>query len=458
MESMPGKILIVDDNKSVLDALKLFLEDYFGVIMTAGNPNRIPQLMAQENYDIILLDMNFSAGKMTGNEGFYWLKEILRIDPLAVVVHITAYGDIEMAVRAIKEGATDFVLKPWDNYKLLVTLQSAYQLRKSRIEVKKLKQNQKHLSESLNNDFSLIRGPSASMEKIYQSIPRIAKSDANVLITGENGTGKEVIAREIHKQSDRRDEIFMRVDLGSLNESLFESELFGHVKGAFTDAKEDRIGKIESASGGTLFLDEIGNLSLAMQSKLLSVLQNKEICPLGSNKIIAVDVRFVFATNKDLEKLIEVNAFREDLFYRINTVQLTLPPLRARIEDIPVLIGFFLDVYRTKYARPLLRIQENAIKALQEYPWPGNIRELQHSVEKAVILSTSELLQAADFFLDKRIVPPVSEPRTFKSLEEAERHTILAVLERNKGNLSKTAKELRIGRQTLYNKLKKYTI
>jgi DNA-binding NtrC family response regulator len=363
-----------------------------------------------------------------------------------------------MAVRAIKEGATDFVLKPWDNYKLLVTLQSAYKLRKSRIEVKKLKQNQKHLSDSLNNDFSLIRGPSASMEKIYQSIPRIAQSDANVLITGENGTGKEVIAREIHKQSDRRDEIFMRVDLGSLNENLFESELFGHVKGAFTDAKEDRIGKIESASGGTLFLDEIGNLSLAMQSKLLSVLQNKEICPLGSNKIIAVDVRFVFATNKDLEKLIEMNAFREDLFYRINTVQLMLPPLRARIDDIPVLIGFFLDVYRTKYARPLLRIQENAIKALQEYPWPGNIRELQHSVEKAVISSSSKLLQTADFFLDKRIVPPVSEPKTFKSLEEAERHTILAVLERNRGNLSKTAKDLRIGRQTLYNKLKKYTI
>jgi DNA-binding NtrC family response regulator len=458
MESKPGKILIVDDNKSVLDALKLFLEDYFGVIMTASNPNRIPQLMAQESFDIILLDMNFSAGKMTGNEGFYWLREILGMDPLAVVVHITAYGDIEMAVRAIKEGAADFVVKPWDNYKLLATLQSAFNLRRSRMEVRKLKQSQKHLSESLENDFNLIKGPSGSMEKIYQSLPRIAQSDANVLITGENGTGKEVIAREIHQQSERRDEIFMRVDLGSLSESLFESELFGHVKGAFTDAKEDRIGKIETASGGTLFLDEIGNLSLAMQSKLLSVLQNKEICPLGSNKITAVDVRFVFATNKDLEKLIEMNAFREDLFYRINTVQLALPPLRSRREDIPVLIGYFLDVYRSKYSRPRLMIEENAIKALQEYSWPGNIRELEHSVEKAVILSNSDVLHASDFFLDKKPVHPVPEHKTFKSLEEAERNIILSVMERNRGNLSKTAKELRIGRQTLYNKLRKYTI
>jgi DNA-binding NtrC family response regulator len=458
MELKPGKILIVDDNKSVLDALRLFLEDYFGVIITAGNPNRIPQLMAQESFDIILLDMNFSAGKMTGNEGFYWLKEILRMDPLAVVVHITAYGDIEMAVRAIKEGATDFVVKPWDNFKLLATLQSAFNLRRSRMEVRKLKQSRKHLSESLENEFNLIKGPSGSMEKIYQSLPRIAQSDANVLITGENGTGKEVIAREIHQQSERRDEIFMRIDLGSLSENLFESELFGHVKGAFTDAKEDRIGKIETASGGTLFLDEIGNLSLAMQSKLLSVLQNKEICPLGSNKINAVDVRFVFATNKDLEKLIVMNAFREDLYYRINTVQLALPPLRSRREDIPVLIGYFLDVYRSKYARPRLKIEENALKALQEYSWPGNIRELEHSVEKAVILSNSDTLQASDFFLDKQTVHPVHEHKNFKSLEEAERNIILSVLERNRGNLSKTAKELRIGRQTLYNKLRKYAM
>jgi DNA-binding NtrC family response regulator len=457
MEFREGKILIVDDNKSVLDSLKLFLEDYFGVIMTVSNPNRIPQLIMQENFDVILLDMNFSAGKMTGNEGFYWLKEILRIDPQAVVVHITAYGDIEMAVRAIKEGATDFILKPWDNYKLLATLQSACTLRKSRMEVKKLKQNQRHLSESLGNDFNLVKGPSKNMEKIYQSIPKIAISEACVLITGENGTGKEIIAREIHKQSKRQDEIFMRVDLGSLNENLFESELFGHVKGAFTDAREDRIGKIESASGGTIFLDEIGNLSMSMQSKLLSVMQNKEICPLGSNRSTLIDVRFVCATNKDLEKLIRTNAFREDLFYRINTVQLNIPSLRERTEDIPVFLRFFLDYFKAKYSKPLIRINDKAFKVLQEYSWPGNIRELQHAVEKAVILSSGNILEASDFIFERRNFDPSNGQRAFNTLEEAERHTILSVLQKNKGNLSKTAKELKIGRQTLYNKLKKYT-
>jgi DNA-binding NtrC family response regulator len=457
MEFKQGKILIVDDSKSVLDSLKLFLEDYFAVIVTVSNPNRIPNLVVQENFDVILLDMNFSAGKNTGNEGFYWLKEILGIDPLAIVVHITAYGDIEMAVRAIKEGATDFVVKPWDNNKLLATLQSAYNLRKSRIEVKKLKQNQKHLSESLGNDFNLIRGPSQKMDKIFQNIPKIALSDAGVLITGENGTGKEVIAREIHKQSKRKDEIFLRVDLGSLNESLFESELFGHVRGAYTDAREDRIGKIESASGGTIFLDEIGNLSLSMQSKLLSVLQNKEICPLGSNISTRIDVRFICATNKDLEKMIRDNSFREDLYYRINLVQLTIPPLRDRIEDIPVLVRFFLDYYKAKYSKPLIRIHNKALKALQDYPWPGNIRELQHTVEKAVILSSSNDLQVRDFFMDMRSIYPAGGNNSFNTLEDAERHTIISTLERNRGNMSKTAKELKIGRQTLYNKLKKYT-
>lgn len=458
MEKRQGRILIVDDNKSVLDSLKLFLEDYFEEVLTTGNPNRIPQLILQERIDVVLLDMNFSAGRMTGNEGFFWLKEILRIDPLAVVVHITAYGDIEMAVRAIKEGATDFILKPWDNFKLLATLQSACNLRKSRMEVKRLKQSQKSLSESLDSGFNLIRGPSQRMEKIYRDIPIIAKSDACVLIAGESGTGKEVIAREIHKQSARKNEIFMRVDLGSLSETLFESELFGHVKGAFTDAREDRIGKIESAMGGTLFLDEIGNLSLPLQSKLLSVLQNKEVCPLGSNKTTVIDVRFVCATNKDLEKMIETHTFREDLYYRINTLQLKIPPLRERTEDIPALLRFFLADYKVKHGRPGIGIHEQAFKALQDYPWPGNIRELQHTVEKAVILSHSDMLQASDLLMDKPVVSSRRENQSFNTLEEAERQTILSILERNRGNLSKTARELRIGRQTLYNKLKKYSL
>ncbi len=457
MVTKSGKILIVDDNKSALASLKLLLEDFYSEIITINDPNRIPNLFSRDSFDVVLLDMNFSAGVITGNEGFYWLKEILRLDPLAVVVHITAYGDIELAVRAIKEGAADFVVKPWDNYKLLATLQSAFNLRKSKIEVKKLRQNQQNLSESHGSDFNLVRGPSKIMESLYQAIPKIAQSDASVLITGENGTGKEVIAREIHKQSNRKNEIFMRVDLGSLNESLFESELFGHVKGAFTDAREDRIGKIESASGGTLFLDEIGNLSLAMQSKLLTVLQNREICPLGSNRNTIIDVRFIFATNKDLEKMILEKSFREDLFYRINTVQIAIPPLRDRIDDIPVLIRFFVDYYKAKYSKPQIQIHKNALHALQEYPWPGNIRELQHAVEKAVILSNSEFLQAADFFVNMRHLNPEGGSKKFSSLEEAERQTIISVLERNKGNLSKTARELKIGRQTLYNKLKKYT-
>ncbi len=457
MESRQGKILIVDDNKSVLDSLRLFLEDYFETIITINNPNRIPNLILNGNFDVILLDMNFMAGKMTGNEGFYWLKQILRIDPLAIVVYITAYGDIEMAVRAIKEGAIDFVLKPWDNYKLLATLQSAYKLRRSRIEIKLLKQNRKDLSESLGNEFTLIKGPSVCMVKIYEAIPKIAISDANVLITGENGTGKEVIAREIHKLSARKDEIFSRVDLGSLSEGLFESELFGHIKGAFTDAREDRIGKIESASGGTVFMDEIGNLSLSLQSKLLSVLQNKEVCPLGSNKITKVDVRFIFATNKDLEKMILNSTFREDLYYRMNTVQLVIPPLRARTDDIPVFIKFFLDHYKTKYNKPLVQIPKDTLTALQDLSWPGNIRELQHAVEKAVILSSSDVLLVSDFIVDKQKLSTLPAGNAYNTLEEAERHTIISVLERNKGNVSKTAKELRIGRQTLYNKLKKYT-
>jgi DNA-binding NtrC family response regulator len=457
MESRQGKILIVDDNKSVLDSLKFFLEDHFAVIITTGNPNQIPQLISQEDFDVVLLDMNFSAGRITGNEGFYWLREILRIDPLAVVVHITAYGDVEMAIRAIKEGAADFVLKPWDNFKLLATLQSAISLRKSKMEVKKLKQSQKNLSESMNQNFMLIKGPSKNMDKIFQDIPKIASTDACVLITGENGTGKEVIAREIHKQSKRRDEIFLRVDLGSLNENLFESELFGHVRGAYTDAKEDRTGKIQSASGGTLFLDEIGNLSVAMQAKLLAVLQNKEVCPLGSNKIIQVDIRIICATNKDLEKMIRETTFREDLFYRINTVRLSIPPLRERIADIPVFTGFFLDCYKIKYSKPHLRIHGKAIKAMQEYSWPGNLRELQHTVEKAVILCSSDVLQAEDLFMDKKYLIPPHRNKDISALEEAERITILSALDRNNGNVSRTAKELKIGRQTLYTKLKKYS-
>jgi len=304
----------------------------------------------------------------------------------------------------------------------------------------------------------LVYGASPTMINVINLVHKVAATDANVLITGENGTGKELIALEIHNRSKRAGELMISVDMGSISETLFESELFGHVRGAFTDAREDRIGKIESASGGTLFLDEIGNLSLAMQSKLLTFMQNKEICPLGSNKIIQVDLRMICATNKDLEKMIQEGTFREDLFYRINTVQLSIPPLRDRMDDIPVFIHYFLDCYKAKYSKPALRIQDKAFKALQEYSWPGNLRELQHAVEKAVILCSSDVLQAEDFITDKRTIIPSRENKAFTSLEEAERNTIMSALERNKGNISKTAKQLKIGRQTLYTKLKKYSL
>jgi DNA-binding NtrC family response regulator len=385
--------------------------------------------------------MNFKTGDNSGNEGLYWLKEILKPDPSVLVIMITAYGDIDLAVRAIKEGATDFIAKPWDAEKLIVTLKNAIAFRKSKIEVNHLKGKQKQLKEDIEKRYQVVTGRSKVMQDIYKTINKVAQTDANVLITGENGTGKELIAREIHRKSKRASEIFLSVDMGSLTDSLFESEMFGHVKGSYTDAKEDRTGRFETASGGTLFLDEIGNLSMTVQSKLLTVIQKREVTKVGTNKAIPVDFRLITAT-------------REDLLFRINTIQIELPPLRERPEDIPSLADFFLSQYAYKYEKTLLKLTGNAYDKLTEYYWPGNIRELKHTIEKAVILCDSNILKPEDFYL-KMDRTAKGEEETVLTLSDIERKAIMKVLDQCNGNLTKAAKILDISRTTLYAKLGK---
>lgn len=451
-----GKLLVVDDNEEILIAVEMLLNPYFQKIVTLKNPNSIPSKLSKELYDVIILDMNFKAGINTGNEGIYWLNQILEVDPEAVVVFITAYGDMELAVKAIREGATDFIPKPWDDEKFITTIQNAYKLRKSKKEITTLKDKQKHLLGDIFKQFPEIIGQSKAMEEVFSTITKVAKTDANLLITGENGTGKELIAREVHKKSNRADEVFVTVDISALPDSLFESELFGFVKGAFTDAKSDKPGRFEIAEGGTLFLDEIGNLSLTAQSKLLTVLQNREINRLGATYKIPIDVRLVSATNKNLAEMVTKGEFREDLLYRINTIQIELPPLRKRIEDIPLLVDFFKGKYEKKYEKAPFRIQESALKKLYDYHWPGNIRELQHLVEKAVILSDDEYLSESDFGFEKR--REQSDSRATLDLNENEKILIQKAIDKHRGNYSLAAQELGVSRKTLYNKIKKYEI
>jgi DNA-binding NtrC family response regulator len=457
MATKKGKVLIVDDNVQILDSLKILLKSEYEKIDAIKNPNLIPEKIQSDNYDIILLDMNFAAGINTGNEGIFWLREILKSDPDAIVILITAYGDINLAVQSIKEGATDFVTKPWDTEKLLTTLNTAYELRQSKLKVNSLKNKQRQLTEDIDKRFQMFAGTSKAMQEVQQTINKVAKTDANVLILGENGTGKELIAREIHKKSKRSSEVFIAVDMGALTETLFESEIFGHVKGAFTDAREDKAGRFEIASGGTLFLDEIGNIPLSLQSKLLSALQNRQITKLGSNKVIPIDIRLVSATNKPVNNMVEENLFREDLLYRINTIQIEVPPLRKRKDDIPGFIDYFLKQYSGKYEKPLLKITTDAYELLINYSWPGNVRELKHTVEKAVILSESDALKPEDFYL-RQLKPEDKEKADSLKLTDAEKHTIEKVLEKCNGNLSKAAAMLEISRTTLYTKIKKYKI
>ena len=452
-----GNLLIVEDNPEILEALTFFLEDEFEVFTTLKTPNKLLSTLQSGKYDIVLLDMNFTAGINSGNEGIFWLNEILKFDPTICVVMMTAYGGIDLAVKAMKLGAIDFVLKPWDNDKLLEILKSGLKLRDSRREHQK-KEEDKPETEGLNFDqqFSDFIGECPSIKRIMDIVDKVSKTDANILITGENGTGKGVIAREIHQRSERAKDILVTVDMSSIPVSLFESELFGHMKGAFTDAKHNRVGRFESASGGTLFLDEIGNLSLNMQTKILNTLQERHIIPLGSNKIVPINVRLICATNKNLEKMVMEGLFRQDLLFRINTIQIDLPPLRDRGTDIDLMAGYFLDKYSVKYNRGQMSLTKEAITALKMYPWPGNIRELEHGIEKAVILSEGNLVKPRDLFLKRIPFPQVIGTDKPLSFDEYEKDIIRKSLLRNMGNLTFASKELGITRQTIYNKMKKY--
>ena len=452
-----ANILIVDDNEDLLVALRIFLSRHFNTIDTLKNPNVILSEMRRKSYDIILLDMNFKAGQTTGNEGIFWLSKILEADPDATVVFITAYGDVELAIKSMKEGAADFILKSWDEQKIVSTIMAAYQLRKSKMEVSLLRKKQAHLTREIDKDYSVCYGPSPAIKELLDTIGKIATTDASVLLLGENGTGKEVIAREIHRLSARQKEVFIKVDLGSLPPSLFESELFGHEKGAFTDAKEARDGRFIIASGGTLFLDEIGNLPVDLQGKLLSAIQNKEVYPVGSTVPVRTNIRLISATNMPLEDMIKQGSFREDLFYRINVIQLEIPALRNRREDIPVMAEFFLSKFREQYNKVEMTLSKEASKKLREHSWPGNIRELEHTMEKAVILSDGKSILPDHLFSPHTAKKsPVADDNF--NLEDHERDVIARAVRRHKGNLSLAAKKLGINRSTLYAKMKRYGI
>ncbi len=449
-----GSILVVDDNKNVLSALRILLENYFQQVTLISSPNQLPSKLRELTPDVVLLDMNFSAGINSGNEGLFWLSEIKKFDGELPVVLFTAYADIDLAVKALKEGASDFVVKPWDNAKLIATLQAAYALRQSQREVKRLREKQGVLSRELNHGEVICWGQSTAMHELWRLVEKVAKTDANILVTGENGTGKEVIAREIHRLSSRKNEVLVTVDMGAVSETLFESELFGHVKGAFTDARVDRAGKFEAADGGTLFLDEIGNLGYPLQAKLLTVIQSRQIVRVGDNKSIPVNIRLICATNRNLEQSVQNGEFREDLLYRVNTIHIEVPPLRERKADIPQLANFFLQKYASKYGKKGLAFAKQTIIKLEDYAWPGNVRELQHAIEKAVILCDSNELSPSDFYM--RGQNASASKIENMSLVDAERLLIGNSIEKNSGNLSAVATELGITRPTLYSKIKKY--
>ncbi len=453
---LTAKVLIVDDDVDVLSAAKLLLKRHFSQVDIEKNPQRIPFLVTNGSYDAILLDMNFTRDVISGKEGFDWLDRILDIDPLAVVVLFTAFGDVEMAVRAMKAGAMDFVLKPWENDKLLATMQAAVRKR----EENKAKAGGAPAPAALGTSTGRpvqqtnFVASSPTMQQLYATAERVAVTDATVLVLGENGTGKSDLAQLIHQKSNRADKPFVIVDLGAIPESLFESELFGHVKGAFTDAKDDRAGRFEEAHGGTLFLDEIGNLSLPMQAKLLTVLQNRNVTRVGSNKSKQIDVRIICATNQPIGQMVADRTFRQDLLYRINTIELRMPPLRERPEDIVPLAELFLKQYRHQYKRVVTTLSAALVKQLQRYHWPGNVRELRSAVERAVILAQQNTLQPEDFF--QNAFTEASQFTETYQLEEMEKQLIVKAMKKYNGNITEVAKELGLSRQALYRRMEKY--
>jgi DNA-binding NtrC family response regulator len=455
MKLSDANILIVDDKLSVLNSLELFLSQYFQKIHAIKNPNQIIRTIEKESIDLVLLDMNFSAGISTGNEGRYWLKKIKEKEEGIAVILITGYGDIDLAVASIKEGASDFILKPWDNQRLLTTMKNTLKLKFSQDKIRKVEQQTEDQFRDNSTNSSLFIGHTQRMKEIDKTIKKISATDASVMILGENGTGKDLVATEIHRKSPRSKENLIKVDVGSLQESLFESEMFGHNKGSFTDAKESRIGRFELASGGTLFLDEIGNLSVDLQAKLLSVIESKTITRIGSNKIIPVDVRIISATNKNLSKMVEQGSFREDLYFRLNTITLEIPPLRFRIDDIVEFAGKFLHEFRTKYEKQHLNLSQEAKAALKLYLWPGNIRELKHTIEKSVILCETDQITVEDLHLREK-EPLDTHLKEELSMEDWEKIILEKSLQDHDYNISDTARALRIGRQTLYRKIEKY--
>ncbi|HEX5167934.1 MAG TPA: sigma-54 dependent transcriptional regulator [Cyclobacteriaceae bacterium] len=456
MKKFDGHILIVEDDEHVVLTSRMILKQYFENIESLPSPKTLETRLRQQDYDVILLDMNFSAGVTTGNEGLFWLNRIHTLSPLTQVVLQTAYGDIDLAVKSIKEGAVDFLAKPWDKEKLVTTMLNAYQQAKARKENRELKSKQKAIQQHLNQNHHPFIASAPIMKNVLQTIEQVAGTDANVLILGENGTGKEMIAHAIHNQSQRADEPFISVDLGAIPPSLFEAEMFGHEKGAFTDAKEKRVGKFELANKGTLFLDEIGNLSPDLQIKLLTVLQQRRVTKVGSNEVVNLDVRIICATNAPINDLVRSGTFRNDLYYRVNTVEIKLPPLRERKEDIPAIFNHYLEEYTKRYHKTLT-VDESVLGQLSRYRWPGNIRELQHSIERAVILCSKPELTIHDFQLQPSYFNEEADLKSL-NLSEVEREVIRQAIKKSNGNLTKAAEELGIGRTTLYRKLEEYGI
>jgi DNA-binding NtrC family response regulator len=452
-----ANILIVDDDRDVLETARMFLKQEFTNIHIEDTPQKIPSLLKAREYDVVLLDMNFRKGVNDGEEGFYWLDQILKSDPNAVVILITAYGEVDLAVKAMKNGAVDFVLKPWKNQKLLATIMAAIQLRQSKKEVERLRNTQESLTDVIDQPYVDFIGESPAIQRVHEIIERVADTDANILILGENGTGKELVARAIHRKSRRKNSVFISVDLGSISESLFESELFGHVRGAFTDARLDKPGRFEIASGGTIFLDEIGNISLPLQSKLLTVLQHRKIQRVGSNTEIPVDFRLISATNMNLHEMVYEKKFRQDLLYRMNTVEIRVPSLRERPEDVSLLVDYFVRRYSAKYKRPGLKVDRAVVNRLKKYPWPGNIRELQHAIERAVILNEGKVIQSPELLINSSGESPRKDIGHL-TMDEMEKQFIQQSLQDHDGNVSNTARTLGMTRTALYRRMKKHGI
>ncbi|RZK82058.1 MAG: sigma-54-dependent Fis family transcriptional regulator [Pedobacter sp.] len=452
-------VLVIDDDEDILLSAKLLLKQHFQQVITCKTPKEINVLLSHHEIDIVLLDMNYQKGASDGREGLYWLDHILSIDKDYVVILMTAYGNVELAVQAIKKGATDFILKPWENEKLFATLSSASRLRQSNKKVKKLEKIHTSLQKDLNRQFDNIIGTSEPIKNLQNVLVKVGPTDANVLILGENGTGKQVFAYELHKLSPRKNQVFMHVDLGSLNENLFESELFGYAKGAFTDAKEDKPGRFEIAEGGTIFLDEIGNLSLALQAKLLSVIQNRTINRLGESKERKINVRLITATNMPLNDMVAKGTFRQDLLFRINTVELMLPGLAQRGDDIILLANHFLNTFSNKYHKNIQVIDEKATSMLLTYHWPGNIRELQHVIERAVIMSDGMEISTADLQLSpQKFGSGNTLPQSNLDLEEMEKLMVQQAIDKHKGNISRAAADLGLTRAALYRRIEKFDL